>query len=142
MNVSAKTEYACLAALALASRYDAGEPIRIREIAESQGIPSHFLVQILLQLKSAGLVVSTRGAAGGYQLARTPSEISLGQVMAVIDGPSSQLCGNVPLPTPASHALLEVWTAVDTAEREMLSATTLADLAERVRGQSEYMYYI
>ena len=54
-------------------------------IAEGHGVPSRFLVQILLQLKSAGLVQSIRGAAGGYQLAKEPEEISLLDVMNVID---------------------------------------------------------
>ena len=68
MKLSAKTEYACIAMLELAARYDTGEPIRIRTIADEHDIPSRFLVQILLQLKGAGLVNSTRGASGGYQL--------------------------------------------------------------------------
>ena len=53
MKVSAKTEYACLAMLELAARYGQGEPAPIREIADEHGIPSRFLVQILLQLKGA-----------------------------------------------------------------------------------------
>src|SRR5262245_36917375 len=87
MRVSAKTEYACVAMLELAGQYGRPEPVRIRTIAEKHDIPPRFLVQILLQLKGAGLVNSSRGAAGGYQLARPPQEISLGEVMAVIDGP-------------------------------------------------------
>ena len=74
MKFSAKTEYACLAVLELARAFDSDEPVRIRSIAEEHGIPSRFLVQILLQLKGAGLVNSTRGAAGGYQLAKPPGE--------------------------------------------------------------------
>ena len=84
VKVSAKTEYACIAMLELAASYGSGEPVRIRRIADEHGIPSRFLVQILLQLKGAGLVASTRGAAGGYQLTRPPGEISLATVMNVI----------------------------------------------------------
>ena len=69
MSFSAKTEYACLAMLELALRDGSGEPVRLRDVAAAHRIPSPFLVQILLQLKSAGLVESTRGAAGGYRLA-------------------------------------------------------------------------
>ena len=58
MKVSAKTEYACIAMLELAVSYGSGEPVRIRKIAEQHGIPSRFLVQILLQLNVAGLVTS------------------------------------------------------------------------------------
>ena len=82
VNISAKTEYACLAILELASSYGTGEPVRIRTIADTHGIPSRFLVQILLQLKGAGLVSSTRGAAGGYRLAKAPNRITLAEVMS------------------------------------------------------------
>ena len=63
MNISAKTEYACIAVLELALNYGSGDPVTIRAIAETHGIPSRFLVQILLQLKGTGIVGSTRGAA-------------------------------------------------------------------------------
>ena len=86
MKISAKTEYACIAMLELAARYGAREPVRIRKIAERHGVPPRFLVQILLQLKGAGFVASTRGAAGGYHLIMPPDEVSLGQVMEVIEG--------------------------------------------------------
>ncbi len=86
MRISAKTEYACIAMLELASQYGSAEPVRIREIAERHGVPPRFLVQILLQLKGAGLVTSVRGAAGGYRLLNPPDEVSLGRIMEVIDG--------------------------------------------------------
>ena len=63
-----------------------GEPVRVNWIAEQHGIPARFLVQILLQLKSSGIVASTRGAAGGYQLVRDPSQITLAEVMDVMEG--------------------------------------------------------
>src|SRR6266436_4571983 len=101
MKVSAKTEYACLAMLELAARYGTGEPVRIRTIADEHGIPSRFLVQILLQLKGAGFVASTRGASGGYQLVKPPDEISLGEVMAVIEGQDTEIssAGSAKSPT-------------------------------------------
>ena len=102
MKVSAKTEYACMAMLELAARYGSSEPVRIRTIADEHGIPSRFLVQILLQLKGAGFVASTRGASGGYQLVKKPEDISLGEVMAVIEGPESEPTGTAArsLPPP------------------------------------------
>ncbi len=87
MKISAKAEYACLALLALARHGPEAPPLRIREISETYDIPERYLVQILLRLKSAGLVMSTRGAAGGYHLARAASSISVGQILAAIDGP-------------------------------------------------------
>src|SRR3954453_12259131 len=86
MNLSAKNEYACLAMLQMAQEYDSDELLQIRRIADEQGIPSRFLVQILLQLKGAGLVASTRGAAGGYRLSRPPQEISLSDVIEAMEG--------------------------------------------------------
>jgi len=86
MNISAKTEYACVAMLELAANFGSDEPVSIRVIAERHGVPARFLVQILLELKAAGLVASTRGAAGGYHLVCPPAEVSLGQVMDVIGG--------------------------------------------------------
>lgn len=140
--VSAKTEYACIAVLELATRHDTGEPVRIREIADAHGIPSRFLVQILLQLKSAGLVNSTRGAAGGYQLARPPSEISLSDVMSVVDSQSGEIRSYTEVPTATSRVLLERWREVARQERDMLSDITFAELVLQLREQGEGMYYI
>ena len=142
MNLSAKTEYACVALLELAVRHGSRRPVRIREIAQANGIPVSFLVQILLQLKGAGIVSSTRGAAGGYLLARDPAEISLGEVMAISEGQPPVLVSNVTAQSLAARALQAAWQEVLTVEREMLSSTTFADLAARVRGQADQMYYI
>ena len=142
MNISAKTEYACIAVLELAIHYGSHEPVRVRQIAEAHGIPSRFLVQILLQLKGSGLVNSTSGAAGGYQLNKDPAEVTLGEVMAVVEGQNTDLKSSAGLETPTSAALMDVWRDVAQVEREMLSSTTFADLAQRVRGATERMYYI
>jgi Rrf2 family protein len=127
MKVSAKAEYACLAVLALARHRPDEPPVRIREIAETFGIPERYLVQILLQLKGAGLVVSTRGASGGYRLARPAEEISLGEVLTAIDGP-----GEAPREArqPAARALARVWETVRAAERAVLDQTSLAQLIQ------------
>jgi Rrf2 family protein len=126
VKLSAKAEYACLAVLALAGTGPDDPPLRIREIAEEYGIPERYLVQILLQLKGAGLVVSTRGASGGYRLARPAQRISIGEVLAAIDGPQPDR-----EPTgPAARALAAVWRKVQAAERAVLDRTTIADLAE------------
>ena len=82
MLFSAKAEYACVAMLELAARYGDPRPVRLADIADKHGISDRFLVQILLQLKGAGLVDSTRGAAGGYQLARSPDDITLADILA------------------------------------------------------------
>ena len=142
MIISAKTEYACIAVLALAARHGSDEPVRIREIAEPHGIPSRFLVQILLQLKGAGLVASTRGASGGYKLAKSPEKITLGQVMAVIDGQSGKVESSAGISTAATRVLLDAWNQIAALEREKLAEITFAQLAQKLRGQGDGMYYI
>ena len=145
MKISAKTEYACIAMLELAARFGSEEPVRIRKIAERHGVPPRFLVQILLQLKGAGLVMSIRGAAGGYRLIKKPSEVSLGQVMEVIDGTSKSVkgksCSGSP-DSPAVKVLLQAWQEVEDVEREMLNKITMADLLKRAKDGDGKMYYI
>jgi len=144
MKISAKTEYACIAMLELASHYGSNRPVRIRGIAERHDVPPRFLVQILLQLKGAGLVVSVRGAAGGYLLVRPPREISLGQVMAVMEGASAEggHTANASPDSPAVKVLMRTWQEVNAAERRMLDDVSLADLVDHVREQDEQMYHI
>lgn len=142
MIVSAKTEYACVAMLELAVRHGSGEPVRIREIAEQHGIPSRFLVQILLQLKTAGLVNSLRGAAGGYQLAKDPSEITLGDVMTVVDSQWGRVSGGTLQDSPTNRVLHSIWQKLAAKEQEVLSSVTLAEMAQRLNTQEKGMYYI
>lgn len=143
MKVSAKTEYACIAMLELAASYGSGEPVQIRRIAEKHGIPSRFLVQILLQLKGAAMVTSTRGASGGYELIRAPEEISLAEVMAVIEGPQEfQPTSSAAPDSLAAQVLLTAWREVTDVELETLRSITFAELRERAREKSGDMYHI
>jgi len=103
---SAKAEYACIAMLELAARHGTAHPVRLKAIAEAHRIPQRFLVQILLQLKSAGLVVSLRGALGGYQLARSPEKISLAEVINAIEREPTLRPTLVPLPAFAARLAL------------------------------------
>ena len=128
MRVSAKSEYACLAMLALARLKPGDPPARIREISEANDIPERYLVQILLQLKAAGLVLSTRGASGGYRLARPAPAISLGEVLTAIDGPQAPPREAL---RPAARALAAVWEHIRLAERAVLDRTSIAELSQR-----------
>ena len=140
MNLSAKTEYACLAMLELAKEYDSGEPLQLRCIAAEQGIPARFLVQILLQLKGASLVASTRGAAGGYRLARPPQEITLADVIDVMEG-DERPTSNAAQASPLVRALLAFRRELGDHLRDRLEAETLADLVASAT-QREPMYFI
>jgi Rrf2 family protein len=140
MKLSARTEYACLAMLQLAHDYDSGEPVQIRRIAGEHGIPARFLVQILLQLKSASLVASTRGASGGYRLARPPREISLAEVLDVMEG-TDRPTTSAGKATPLVGALLSFCREMADTQRDRLDDATLADLVEQA-AEREPMWYI
>ena len=145
MRLSARTEYAALAAVELARRHEAAEPVRIREIGEAQAVPARFLVQILLQLKAAGIVTSTRGAAGGYRLARPPETITLDDVRRAVEGPGETVA---PVTTGLARrsrtaaVLAAAWHEAADAEAEALARITLAELAIRCRPTAGAMYYI
>ena len=141
MRLSAKVEYAALAVLELACTYGSGEPIQVRKIAETHNIPSRFLVQILLQLKGAGLVSSTRGASGGYQLLKAPDQISLWEVLQIIDGSDEEFCSNTVSDSHIAAVLKQAWNTAHDEFKTYLASTTFADLVERTRNQDD-MYYI
>jgi Rrf2 family protein len=144
MRISAKAEYACAAMLELAACYTEPQPVRIRAIADAQGISARFLVQILLQLKTAGLVASIRGASGGYQLARAPEAITLASIITAIDdrtlAPRSAL--STMNRTPAIDVLLSVWNEVQHLEQKMLEKLTLAELLRRSQIGNDLSYQI
>jgi len=133
MKVSAKTEYACIAVMELAANYGSQEPVRIRNIAERHYVPPRFLVQILLQLKGAGIVSSTRGAAGGYNLIPRPEDVTLGQVMGIIDGPTQLQKRFVESnsESQASRILNEVWEIADHKRHDYLNNITFAELVKK-----------
>lgn len=142
MSISAKTQYACIAAVELALQYDSGDVMKIGDIADKHGIPSRSLVPILIQLKGAGLVVSTRGAAGGYRLNRSPDDISIGEVMNVFQGDACEFKTSTTRSTAASESLCDVWREAETARQQLLESTSLAKLAEQSRESTDPMYYI
>jgi Rrf2 family cysteine metabolism transcriptional repressor len=143
MRVSAKAEYACIAMLELASSYDAPQPVRVKAIADAHEIPLRFLVQILLQLKGADLVASTRGAAGGYHLARRPQEISLANILNVIDRAPTPRYEAASLPSSlAVQAVRSVWQQVHAEEQRMLEEISLADLVRQTQQTSALSYQI
>lgn len=144
MRVSAKAEYACAAMLELALSFNKPGPVPIREIAEAHHISGRFLVQILLQLKTAGLVTSVRGAEGGYRLARSPEQITLGAIINAIDDrttpPRAALAEAHR--TPIVSVLLGVWEEIQRQEQRYLERLTLADLLRRTQENDALVYQI
>lgn len=139
--LSAKTQYAALAMLQLAQDFASGEPVQVRRIAERHGIPATFLVQILHELRRAGLVASTRGASGGYRLNRPPSEITLADVVDAFES-AEEPAECAAADSPWGPALLDVCCELARARRERLQSLTLADLADRAAVAAGPMWYI
>lgn len=125
MKLSAKAEYACLAMIELAKRASGDPPARVHEIAEEHKIPERYLVQILLQLKGAGLVSSVRGSMGGYLLARPAETIALADILNAIDGPATDPRER---DGPSARALASVWANIRAAEQAVLMGTTIDKL--------------
>jgi Rrf2 family cysteine metabolism transcriptional repressor len=143
MRVSAKAEYACIAMLELAANYGEPQPVRVKAIADAHGIPQRFLVQILLQLKGNGLVTSVRGALGGYQLARRPQDISLADIINVIDPPPLGRPEVVPpARSNAVQALQAVWKEVQAEEQRILEESPLAERVRRTHQTHVASYQI
>ncbi len=138
MKISQKGQYAFQALMMLARRYDQGA-IRIRDIAYEENLPEKFLELILLELKNARLVESVRGAKGGYQLRRPPSEIRLSEVIRLVDGPLAPF-GDADqlrelIDSDEDHrALYQVFLDVRDAAVRILDHTTLADLINHPSG--------
>lgn len=111
----------------------ADNPVTSERIATAQDIPPKFLESILLQLRRGGIVNSQRGPEGGYWLARPAEEITLAEVIRVIDGPLANIRGQRPedLGYPgAAAALQEVWIALRASERHILEQVTVANVAQ------------
>lgn len=130
MRLSARVDYALRAAICLAAAEDSWT--RAEKIADSQDIPLKFLESILLQLRHGGLAESRRGPDGGHRLVKAATEISLADVIRVVDGPLVGVRGqrpeNVDYTGPAA-ALSQVWVALRVNERNILEQVKLADVA-------------
>ncbi len=142
VNLSARTQYACHAVLELALHYPTGQPVQLRRIAESHSIPARFLVQILQQLKAAGLITSTRGATGGYRLTKPPCETTIGEVIALVEGPRTPGFVGADRDTPVGRVLHDKWQEIAEVQAQLLQSTTFADLADQVQSETAPMYYI
>ena len=144
MRLSAKAQYACVAMVELACSQGERNPVHLKNIAESHGISQRFLVQILLQLKGAGLVDSTRGAMGGYLLARPAADISLAGIINAIDQappPLPSALGGLHS-TPAVQAVKRVLQEIQAEQQQRLEEITLADLVKQTEPAGELTYQI
>jgi Rrf2 family protein len=135
MKLSAKADYAVRAVLVLAS-HDDPHPLKGELIAASQDLPLKFVENILGELKHAGLVVSQRGPEGGYRLAVPADQITVAEVIRVVDGPLAAVAGVRPEAIsypPGAEALPDVWLQARSQLRSVLENVTFADLVQRSR---------
>ena len=148
MKISQKGLYALEAIMTLGRRYGTGT-VKIRDIAMENDLPEKFLELILLEMKNARIVESVRGAKGGYQLRRPPSEIHLSEIIRLVDGPlapfgdADQLRSLIA--SDAEHrALYEVFLKVRDSAAKILESTSVADLVadlqprKRTKGKKKH----
>jgi len=142
MRLSKRGEYGLRAMINLADysdREDASPLVQIKDISERENIPSKFLEQILLALKNAGLLQSKMGFGGGYYLARPAAEITMGQIVRVLDGPlapircvSQMAYEPCDCPDEQTCGLRMVMGDVRNAIASILDNTSLADVVARM----------
>ncbi len=131
LAITTKSPYAVRALCELARRRDAA-PVPIGEIASRREIPVQFLEGLFATLRRAGILQSQRGVKGGYSFARPPGEVTVLEVVELLDGE---------LGAEAARAG-PIWAEAAEAVREVLGGVTIADAAERERAAGTPMYYI
>ncbi len=143
LELSAKVEYALLALIELASNTDTNHPLTITEITNRHPIPDRYLEQIFTLLRRGGIIQSQRGAKGGYTLVKDPWQVTVLDVVSLIDGnrrereTSSQK-------TVEQDLVHEIWQQANTTFQTTLRQYTLQDLCQKrdLRKQVSHMYYI
>ena len=148
--LSKKAKYALIAMLALARRYGEG-PIVISDLTEEEGIPRKFTELILLEMKNNGLLYSKKGKGGGYWLRKPPSEITLGTIIRLIDGPLAPVsCVSLTAYQKCEECKDENTCGIKLVMKEVrdsianiLDSTSLRDVLDKVSAQNQtMMYYI
>ncbi|MBD2215056.1 Rrf2 family transcriptional regulator [Nostoc linckia FACHB-104] len=145
MEISCKSEYAILALIEMATHYQSGEPMQIRQIAAQQNIPDRYLEQLLATLRRGGIIKSQRGSKGGYLLAREPRRISIFEVLECLEGLDVRTDQEDIKPrTVDSFVVEEIWQEACQAANSVFQNYTLQDLCEKrdSRRQLDIMYYI
>lgn len=139
MKISTRGRYGVRAMYDLATQYGEG-PVPLKGIAERQGISEHYLEQLIAPLRKAGLVKSLRGVSGGYELARAPDRITVGDIIRVLEGPIAPVdCVNedesqsATCEHPDGCITRRIWAKVRDSISEVLDSISLADLLVEVQ---------
>lgn len=129
ISITSKSPYA-VRALAELGRSGEGQPVPIGELAKRRDVPVQFLEQLFATLRRAGILSSQRGVKGGYRFARPPAEVTVLEVVELLDG-------------PLGRGAEGVFAEAAQAAREVLAKITIADVIEReARDAGASMYYI
>ena len=139
VKLSAKTDYAARAVLELSAHPVDGPTHKVEDLAVVVGTSPNYLVQILIELKAAGLVSSVRGKQGGYRLAKAPREITLGDVWRAVDG--EVLDSPALTDDQCAPVLREAWKGLKNTVNTAADELTYAQLLE-ASGRDKEMYYI
>jgi Rrf2 family cysteine metabolism transcriptional repressor len=139
MKISTKGRYGLTIMMDLASHFGQG-PVPLKQVAKRHNLSEHYLEQLIAPLRNAGLVQSVRGAYGGYKLAKLPEEISVGDVIRILEGPISL----VEFEEEDHPARRDLWKRIRDAIVQELDSTTLAHLINfSGDGKNDsYMFYI
>lgn len=137
MRISQKLEYACRALAQLAKRYDGRTITRLEELAQREAVSANFLVQILNDLRRAGLVMSRRGKTGGYMLGRVANTINLAQVAEAVD--PALVTNSVRSDGESGTGVQEAWESVARDLRKKLQAITVEQMTQ---GHGGPMFHI
>lgn len=133
MRISTKGRYALRLMLDLALN-DHGQPVRIKDISERQGISNKYLEQIISTLTKAGFVKSLRGPQGGYRLAKNPGQYTVGMILRLMEGslsPVACLDDEENMCTRESECTtILLWKKLDDAVKGVVDTVTLGDLVE------------
>lgn len=138
MKLSTRGRYGIKAMVDLAVEYGNGH-VSTASLAAQQGISEAYLEQLIASLKKAGLVVSARGASGGYALSRMPEEIGVGEILRALEGSTDLIscvgvdkvnCGNA-----CSCSARPLWLKLQSKINDVLSTTTLRDMADDYKTQ-------
>lgn len=152
VKLSSKGRYAVRALFDIAF-YNEGEPTQVKDIAERQAIPQRFLEQIFQDLKRSGIVGSKRGPQGGYLLARPASEIPLGEIVRVIEGPVAlgETAGKIPdgVAGDGQRVTDSIFSEVSERISDCLDSVSVADVCDKATalgirrpGSDSYVYCI
>ena len=137
--ISKKTIYGLQAAILLAKRYESG-PVLITDLAREGHIPKKFLEAILLELRKNGILNSKKGKGGGYVLGKDPQDISIGNIIRILDGPLSEVSFDGE--TNENNEIKIVLKEVRDAMSNILDKTSLADVIERACSGQNVLNYV